>query len=154
MKSRNPITEDVLAEVNNIVLDSRNDPEIYPWEKAIIEDFASRVSLVLTELENLETEGKSMPQDVFNTDFRSKFNQTFYSFLGIPTTVPTTIKLLPMSIEHLQKIWILALNRVTETIENQRVKIGIKNWSLTQGVNFPVGVGGTISVTFKGEGKG
>jgi len=152
MKPRDSITEDVLTSVNNIVLDSRNDPEIYLWEKAIIEDFASRVSLVLTELENFETEGKSMPQDALNTDFRSKFNQTFYSFLGIPTTVPT-IKLLPTSVEHLQKIWIIALNRVMETIEKEQVKIGIKDWSLIQGVGFPVGVGGTISVTFKGEGK-
>ncbi len=153
MKPHDPITEDVLASVNNIVLDTRNDPEIYPWEKAIIEDFADKVSKVLAEFESFEEEGGSLPQDVLNTDFRSKFNQAFYSFLGIPATVPT-IKLLPMSVEHLQEIWVIALNRVMETIENEQVKIGIKDWSLTHGVGFPVGVGGTISVTFKGEGKG
>jgi len=142
----------VLAAVDNVVLESEEDPKVEEWEQVLIKDFASRVSIVLTELEKFEMKGKSISnQNPFNSDFRKWFKQIFSSFIAIPSRLAIGIRLGSASIDHFQKIWAIALERIGETIEQEHVKLGIKEWGLSLGVGFPIGVSGTISVTFKNE---
>lgn len=140
----------VLTDINQIVLESREDPNIEKWEKALIEDFADKVSKVLAEFESLEKEGEYIPDhNPFSSDLRKKFTKYFSSFLDIPSGFVTGLKLGYTSVQIFQNIWAIALNKVGETIESEQQRIGIENWGLSLGVGFPMGVSGTISVTFK-----
>lgn len=144
------VESNILSEINNIVLESRNDPKIETWEEELIRDFGSRVSVIITELDNFDNEGETITNPgPFNADYRKKFIQIFSSFVAIPTKFAKGISIRSTSIEYLQKVWTKILSRMEKSIEKGHSKIGIENWGISLGISFPMGVSGTISVTFK-----
>ncbi len=53
-----PEKSDVVSEIDNIVLEAENDPNVSEEEKEVLREFASEVSAHMIELENLSKSGE------------------------------------------------------------------------------------------------
>ncbi len=147
MKTENSTIHEKISQLRT---DSNADPKLDKFEKMIIDDFADRVSKVLIEFEALEKEGAAIPNPgPFDPEFRKKFCNIFSSFINIPSGFITGLRLGFTSVNRLQELWTMALHSIEGIVERQQNRAGIESWGLSLGIGFPLGVSGTLSVTFK-----
>lgn len=138
------------TKLNKIVVEVESDPKVEAWEVDLVRDFASRVSVVLTRLESFE-EVASSPEES-NPPLRDKFNEILTRFLSIPSSIGARMARMTVRTEaigYFQKIWNLGLESIRKTLEENGEELRIENWGVSMSVGFPMGISGTISVTFE-----
>jgi len=141
-------------EIIRVAYNYREDPRIRSWERDILEDFAKEMTMVLAEIEELKArieESRASPARV-NPDLLRRFKDILHRFLAIPTWIGSrtaAIRVEGKATEYLQKIWISGLRAIENFIENYKEELAVESWGISASVGFPLGLSGTISVTFK-----
>lgn len=118
-------------------------------EFGLVLDFNMQIKNTVNQLEaiekKIEAEGINSPDPAIRDSFKSFLgilhSIVYYPIGGHVMTVAAK--------EGLQKIWNFAILAITSFLERRAEAVGAENWSLAASIGFPMGVSGTVSVTFR-----
>ena len=132
-----------IREILKTVYAASTDPRLSQLERDVVQDFAGELQLGLHTMEQTYEDHKGE-----NLTVREYFYASLQRILAVPARLQSQM-VGPHALGFMNKAWEITLQAVERFVEAHKEKLQIDSWSIGATFGFPVGVSGTISVTFK-----